>query len=409
MTFSWGRTALIGFGFFGISVIWSLYNAYIPVFLRESFGLSASLIGGVMTIDNLLAILLLPYLGALSDRTRTRLGRRRPYLVFGVPIAATFFVLIPWAATSGSLGLMMSVLVGLNLAMSSFRSPVIALMPDVTPSAYRSQANGVINLMGGLGSLLAYFGGKALYDRDPGLAFGAGAFLLVLGAALVVIFVKETLLPRVSDGSEGAVSFAASMRELFGNLKAVVSGELSLLFVLLATLLWSVGFNGIETFFTSYAKYHLGFSESTGAMILGFFALAFMAAAVPAGMLGAKLGRRRTIYLGLIGMMGVVFSAWFVTSLPVISAVFALGGVSWACINVNVLPMVLDMAPQDKVGGYTGLYYFSSQAASILAPPMAGLLIDGFGYSSLMGFCGAFFVFAGASMLKVRRGEASAT
>jgi len=154
-----GRTFLLGLGFFGVSVIWAMYNAYVPIFLKENFNLRSTIIGLVMTIDNILAILLLPYLGALSDRTRTHLGRRRPFILVGSALALVFFLLIPAANAFQRLGLMMLTIVAMNLSMALFRSPVIALMPDITPSHFRSQANGIINFMGGLGALLVFFGG----------------------------------------------------------------------------------------------------------------------------------------------------------------------------------------------------------------------------------------------------------
>ena len=293
-----GRTFLLGFGFFGVAVIWSLYNAYVPIFLKENFRLSSTLIGLVMTIDNVLAILLLPYLGALSDRTRTRLGRRRPYILVGSVLALVFFLLVPAANASERLALMMLVIVALNLSMALFRSPVIALMPDITPSRFRSQANGIINFMGGLGALLVYFGGKPLYDRRPSLPFLVGGLVMLAGCLLVVLLIRE---PHVAREEGERFSLGESWRALLGNLKDVFAGEKSLLAILLAILCWFVGFNAIETFFTSYAKYHLGMKESTGALILGFFSVTFMAGSLGAGFLAVRLGRRRTIRVGLRG------------------------------------------------------------------------------------------------------------
>ena len=197
-----GRTFLLGFGFLGVSVIWSLYNAYVPIFLKDSFHLRSTIIGLVMTIDNVLAILLLPYLGALSDRTRTRLGRRRPYILVGSVLALAFFLLIPAANAAQRLGLMMLVIVAMNLSMALFRSPVIALMPDITPSRFRSQANGIINFMGGLGALLVYFGGKPLYDRRSSLPFIVGGLLMFAASLLVVIFIRE---PPAGNPEGGAL------------------------------------------------------------------------------------------------------------------------------------------------------------------------------------------------------------
>ena len=403
-TFSVSKTFLLGFGFFGVSVIWSLYNAYVPIFLKSTFGLRSSVIGSIMTIDNILAIALLPFLGALSDRTRTRLGRRRPYILVGSCLALIFFVLVPYFNTAQILGLMMLAIILMNLSMALFRSPVVALMPDITPSKYRSQANGIINFMGGLGALLVFFGGKPLYDREISLPFLVGGLVMFAASMLVVIFIRERL-PEPAEPGGGKTSFRASIQELAANLKDVVAGEKSLFFILLGILFWFIGFNSIETFFTSYAKYHLGMEESTGALILGFFSVTFMVTSIASGFLGSRIGRNRTIRVGLVVLVVILLISLFIRQFLPLALVFVLGGFGWALVNVNSLPMVVDMTTLAKVGGYTGLYYFFSQAANIVAPPLAGVLIDAFGYASLMIFAAAMFLLAFFIMSFVKRGE----
>jgi Na+/melibiose symporter-like transporter len=403
--FSVSKTFLLGFGFFGVSVIWSLYNAYVPIFLKSTFGLRSSVIGTIMTIDNIFAILLLPFFGALSDRTRTRLGRRRPYILVGSILALIFFVLIPYFNTVQILGLMMLTIILMNLSMALFRSPVVALMPDITPSKFRSQANGIINFMGGLGALLVFFGGKPLYDRRTSLPFLVGGLVMFAASMLVVIFVKEPAVGDEVKPGAGTVSFKGSMHELIANLKDVFAGEKSLFFILLGILFWFIGFNALETFFTSYAKYHLGMKESTGALILGFFSVTFMVTSIASGFLGSRIGRKRTIRIGLVVLVGILLISLFVRQFLPLALVFVVGGFGWALVNVNSLPMVVDMTTLAKVGGYTGLYYFFSQAASIAAPPLAGLLIDAFGYASLMIFASLMFFLAFIIMSFVKRGE----
>ncbi|HEY9594279.1 MAG TPA: MFS transporter, partial [Spirochaetia bacterium] len=303
--YSMPRTFLLGFGFLGVSVIWAMYNAYVPIFLKDTFHLSSTAIGFIMTIDNIFAIILLPFLGALSDRTRTRLGRRRPYILVGSIVAAVFFIAIPVTLATETLALMMVTIILMNLSMALFRTPVIALMPDITPSQYRSQANGVINFMGGFGSLLVYFGGKPLYDRSVGLLFLVGGLVMLGACLLVVIFIREPAAPVAAD-EEKRKSTGASLKELGANLKEVFTGEKSLLLILLSILFWFIGYNAIETFFTSYAKFYLGIKESSGALILGFFSVTFMATAIAAGYVGSRWGRRRTIRLGLAIVLVVI-------------------------------------------------------------------------------------------------------
>jgi MFS family permease len=406
---------LLGFGFFGISIVWPLYNAYVPIFLKD-FSLSSTSIGFVMTIDNIFAIFMLPLIGALSDQTRTRFGRRMPYILIGAPLGAMFFSLIPFAREMHLLWFFMLNIIFMNFFMALFRSPVIALMPDITPPKYRSQANGVINFMGGLGALLAYFAGKPLYDKNYALPFWLGALIMLIALMLVVIFIKEDEKYKIKEGKKKKIDnvFSKSFSELKVNLKEVfLSKEKSLLMILLSILFWFIGYNALETFFTSYAKFRIGISESTGAFILGFFSLTFMLFSIPAGFIGAKIGRKKTMTIGLaivilisilsIASVNMINNTSLVTRLLFIY--FALGGIGWGMVNVNSLPTVVDMTTEEKLGGYTGLYYFFSMSANIIAPPLAGFFIDILGYDSLLYFSIASFFVATITLQFVRRGD----
>jgi len=398
---------ILGFGFFGVSIIWAMYNAYVPIFLK-SFQLTSFIIGIIMTVDNIFAILLLPFLGALSDRTRTRLGRRRPYILAGAPLAMLFFFLIPYARLYENLALMMFTIILMNLSMAFFRTPVVALMPDITPSHFRSQANGIINFMGGLGALLVFFAGKPLYDSNITYPFIAGGLLMLLASLIVVFTIKEDrpfIEEEDSEGKKSAVSFRESLSAFYENIKDIFSGDRSLFFILFSIFFWFVGFNSIETFFTSYAKFYLGIKESTGALVLGVFSLSFMVSALVTGYIGAKRGRNKTIRAGLLIITVIMISSMLFRNFIYIAILFLIGGFGWALINVNSLPMVVDMTTLKKVGGYTGLYYFFSQAANIIAPPLSGISIDLFGYPSLMVFASFFFVLSFITMHFVRRGE----
>ncbi len=233
----------------------------------------------------------------------------------------------------------------------------------------------------------------------------------MLAASLVVVIViREPALEPPAPGK--ATPLRDSWRELVANIRDVFAGEKSLLLILVSILLWFVGFNAVETFFTSYAKYYMGMKESTGAFILGFFSVTFMVTAIASGFIGSRLGRRTTIRIGLAVLLVILVASLFVRRLfsdPYIPllALFVVGGFGWALVNVNSLPMVVDMTTAAKVGGYTGLYYLFSQAANIISPPVAGAFIDRFGYASLMVFSGVLFVAAAVVVSFVRRGEAA--
>jgi maltose/moltooligosaccharide transporter len=367
------KTFLLGFGFLRVSLMWVLYNSYVPVFLQAGnpafdqnqgaltvgFGLNAALAGLIMTLDNIAAFFIQPVVGLLSDRTRTRVGRRMPHILGAVPVAIVAFALIPVAVNqippelsgqTGQLGgplAFFMVAIGLFLlAMAAFRTPVIALMPDITPSPLRSKANGVINLMGGVGALLATFGGAVLYGIDQVAPFWVGSILMVVAALVVFVAIKEPKEDTSEADDEGR--WWDTLKEI----GAIPREERrSLLLILAAIFSWFVGYNAIETFFTSYGTFRLGVAESTASMLLGFFSLTFIAFSIPGGMLADRWGRRRTILTGLVALSALLVLASFLPNVYAIGAILFLGGVAWSLININSLPMVVDIAPDDRLLG----------------------------------------------------------
>ena len=353
MKLDYKKTFLIGFGFFGISVLWTLYNAYVPIYLQAGnptfdvpgevgFGLGAGLTGVIMTLDNIAAFFLLPLIGVWSDRIWTRLGRRMPFILVLAPIAIVAFILIPVTVRmvppelSGQvdrLGTPLSlfmIAIGVFLAaMAGFRTPVVALMPDLTPSPLRSQANGVINLMGGVGTLIATLGSSFLYGMGRMVPFVFGGVLMAAAVLMLLFFVRE---PR-------AFKAAAHEDEGLGALRGIrrVSPEArrSLAFLMGAIFCWFVGYNAVETFLSSYGVSELGMSIGTAPLLLGVASLAFLAFAIPSGYIAARFGRRRTIILGLM-IFGVLLVAnFFLRNATLIWPIMAIGGIGWALVNIN--------------------------------------------------------------------------
>jgi maltose/moltooligosaccharide transporter len=411
MKFSIGKTFLLGFGFFGVSVIWSVYNAYVPIFLQDRFLLAVGFIGIFMTLDNIAALFIQPAVGAWSDRIHTRLGRRLPFILVGAPIAALSFIILPLA---GSLFAFFLASIALLISMSIWRTPVVALMPDITPSKYRSQANGIINLMGGLGAIIAFIGGAKLYDINPEYPFLMGAVLVLLAAILVLIFIRE---PKIPDNSEDEKpGIISSLRTMLN------SPDRSEIRLLSAIFFWFVAYAGIEAFFTLFTKNYLLLPESDGARMLGQLSLLFVIFAIPAGYIGSAVGRKKTIICGVtLMMLGVaaIFLippdtlATLVTTLPLVGPIYSLSfimmllGVAWAFININSLPMVVDMTDAVHIGTYTGLYYLFSTLAAIIGPILYGgvIQLSGGQYNLLMIVSPLFLLFALLAMLGVRRGE----
>jgi MFS family permease len=208
MKFNYGKIFLLGFGFFGVSVIWTVYNAFVPLFLANRFDLSPLVIGFFLTLDNIAALFIQPPVGAWSDRLRTPIGRRMPFILIGAPLSALAFGLIPLAAV---LPLFVAGTSTLLLSMAFWRTPVVALMPDITPSKYRSQANGIINLMGGIGTIIASLVGSTLYEINVAFPFWMGSVLVILAALLVFIFIRE---PKEYEESEKQPNMFESLLEL---------------------------------------------------------------------------------------------------------------------------------------------------------------------------------------------------
>jgi Na+/melibiose symporter-like transporter len=408
------KTLFIGFGFFASSLAWSLYNALVTPMLEENFvpqliaklglniGLLTTLTGFIMTIDNIFGVIFQPLFGTLSDKTRTRIGRRMPYITIGLPISAILFALIP---VMPSLGTFMLVLIAFNFVMSTWRAPVVALMPDLTPSPLRSQANGVINLMGGIGSIIAFtLGGRLSNIWAPAPFFFSGAVML-LALVLLRINVKEppgeAAIESKEEGEEDK-----SIGELPADERKARAR--SLIFLLFAIFFWFNGYNAIETFFTTYAIKTLGVEPGTATMLLAFFSITFIAVAIPAGLLANRIGRRKAILIGLIGL-ALIFLAMFMvktTNLNLIRVMLLFGGVFWACVNINSLPMVLQLCAHRDIGKYTGYYYFFSFSASISAPILAGLLRDIVkDYGSVFIYAGVAFFIALMCMLIVKHGD----
>jgi maltose/moltooligosaccharide transporter len=412
--FSYGKIFLLGFGFFGVSVIWGVYNAFVPLFLANKFGLAPALIGFFMALDNIAALLIQPPVGALSDRLRTPIGRRMPFLLIGAPIGAAAFGILPLAAV---LPVFIACTMTLILSMALWRTPVVALMPDITPSKYRSQANGVINFMGGFGAIIAFLGGSALYRMNPAFPFWLGSVLVLVAVLMVFIFIRE---PKVVAPVHEQPKLIKSLQEV------ATDRDKSALRILLAIFFWFLAYSAIEAFFTLYANRHLLLEEADGARLLGQLSLLFVIFALPSGLIGGKIGRRKTIMAGITIMALAMLAMFFLpistltTSLaslpvlgvvPVVGVILMFAGIAWALININSLPMVVDMTDAVRIGTFTGLYYLFSTFAFIIGPNVNGWIIQltGGNYNAVMLVAPMFMAIAFILMLGVRRGEAVPT
>ncbi|HXF84931.1 MAG TPA: MFS transporter [Anaerolineales bacterium] len=421
MKFSYGKVFLLGFGFLGISIIWPIFNQYIPLFLQAGnpefekqllaegrsipeiagFGLAPSLALFIMTWDNIINMFVQPWVGAKSDQTWNRFGRRKPWILIGAPIALLGFVFIPVAQSVLAIAVFILIT---NIGMALFRSPTVAWLGDLFEPNDRSKANGVINLMGGVGGLLAYFGGGMLFNAFGRVApFVAGALATLVALAIALIFVRE---PKQIENE------VRDTRSVLDNLKVVFDNpDKGGLFVLLGILFWFMAFNALETGLSSFAVFTLGMRAGTASIYTGLVTITFILFAVPAGLLGTRYGRAPVIRVGLMGLVVLTLVGYFlIQNTLTFAIVLVLTGIFWAMINVNSLPLVYDHGDEKRIGAFTGLYYFSSQLAAVLGPTLGGMMVDALGdqYRWLWLFATVFMTLALGMMLRVRHGEAKA-
>ncbi len=417
------RTVLVGFAFLSICAFWQLYDNLVPKILTETFKIGESVSGIIMAGDNILALFLLPLFGGLSDRCKSKIGRRRPFILFGTVAAVVIMMALPiltdsfhaapatWKTICFVIGLGL-----LLISMGTYRSPAVALMPDVTPKPLRSKANAIINLMGALGGIIYLILTMFLCKAKEGEYVSYLPLFIVIGAimlialAIVMFFVNEPKLCAEQKAYEDAhpednlATATESGEKLPGEVKR------SLAFLLISIALWFIGYNGVTTWFSVYATKMWSMTLSQANTCLTIATAGAIVSYIPIGNIAGRVGRRKTIHFGTL-LLSASFGAAFVYTMlsdkfsPILYVLFALVGVAWASINVNSLPMVVEMCKGSEVGKFTGLYYTFSMSAQIATPIVAGWLLENVSYKTLFPYA-ALFVFASfMTMMLVRHGD----
>ena len=409
MKLNYKRTFLVGLAFLSICAFWQMYDNIVPLILQGTFHLNETLTGAIMAADNVLAVFLLPLLGSLSDKADTRWGKRTPFIVVGTVLAVVLMMLLPHADKTGNFVLFVISLFFLLIAMGLYRSPAVALMPDLTPKPLRSQANAIINLMGAVGgiytliliSLLLKGGDKP--DYTP--VFLGVALLMVVAVVLLVLTVREKKLAQ-------EVAKANLEEETEEEQKADKTGELtpgvkrSLTMILISIFLWFTAYNAVTTAFSRYARTVWGMEGGGFANCLMVATVAAIISYIPIGVISAKVGRKNTIMGGLVLMLISFFAAIFFTEYHVvINLGFALIGMGWAAVSVNSLPMVVEMCSSEDVGKYTGLYYTFSMSAQIVTPILSGAFLQYVSYRTLFPYACVFTVAAMITMSMMHHGD----
>ena len=425
------RTVLVGLAFLSICAFWQMYDNVIPLILRETFHMNESLAGAVMALDNILALFLLPFFGTLSDRCRNqKLGRRTPFILIGTAAAVILMNLLPlldngFAENSGRwrFAAFIVVLGGLLVAMGSYRSPAVALMPDVTPKPLRSRANAIINLMGAVGGMLYLGVAAVLYptDKVKNLVhvnyqplFLVVSAIMAAAVAVLLLTIREPKLSAENQALE-ARHPEWNLAEDDGSGHEVLPKPVkrSLGFLLASIALWYIGYNGVTTWFTTYISEIMGEGLGTASRCLLVATAGAIVSYIPIGAVASKVGRRKTILAGCALLAACFFTGFLLTTAFstlnfAMYIVFALVGLAWAAINVNSLPMVVEMCKGSDIGKFTGYYYTASMAAQVVTPVLAGTLMRHVSYKILFPYAALFVALSFVTMCFVRHGDSKA-
>jgi len=507
MKLNYKRTLCVGFAFFLISAFWQAYDSIIPKILTDKFGMSQASSGIIMALDNVLALFMLPLFGALSDKCRSRLGRRTPFILTGTILACIFMLVLtvtdamqlknldavrgmdtPEALTTlydyefehalmtpegekyvlseeaqegvisisrerfmgmslqvekdgktvtnpdyinyvaparqayahaitqqspKALVLFIAVLLLLLISMATFRSPAVALMPDVTLKPLRSKGNAVINLMGSAGGIIVLVLGMVFATGSARNALMSYTVFIAVVAALMiaalVIFmltVREKRFVAEMEESSRKYGLAEEVQEENGEVRKLSRAEMrSLFFILASIVMWFAGYNAVTSKYSVYADKVLSRDYN---MTLIIAQAAAIVSYLPVGMIASRVGRKKCILAGIVMLATAFIAASFIradSSMLLINALFALAGIAWATINVNSFPMVVEMCRGGDVGRYTGFYYTASMAAQTLTPYFSGLLMDAFGMTALFPYASVFVCLAFVTMQFVRHGD----
>ena len=427
MKLNYKRTVLIGLAFLSICAFWQMYDSIIPLILQNTFGIGETLTGAIMAADNVLAIFLLPIFGAISDKTDTGFGKRMPFIVTGTVLAVIFLLLLPVADRRVNMVLFIVSLFALLVSMGLYRSPAVALMPDLTPNKLRSKGNAIINLMGAVGGVYTLIMIKLLVGKgerpDYMPLFVSVAALMAVSVGILAITISEKkvkakvaqevreyedrtgLKVETEDTVEAEEAAAEGKESVKHQMPAEVKRSMG--FLLASIFLWFTAYNAVTTAFSRYTKvvWHLeggGFADclmvATVAAILSY---------VPIGNLAGKIGRKKTILVGIVLMSGCYFAAIFANNYhALINVAFAVIGIGWAAINVNSYPMIVEMSKGCDIGKFTGTYYTFSMAAQILTPVLSGFLLEKVSYRTLFPYAFVFSVLAFITMMQVHHGDA---
>jgi len=413
MKLNYKRTVLIGLAFLSISAFWQMYDNVVPLILKNTFGMGETITGAIMAADNILALFLLPIFGSLSDKVNTKIGKRTPFILVGTALACTLLVIMPIADNTGNLILFVGGLFFVLISMGTYRSPAVALMPDLTPKPLRSKANAVINLMGAVGGVYTLIMIKLLVGKGekPNYfpLFMAVGILMAVSVITLFLTIKENKLRKEREEleiAEGLSEEEEPQTDDHAGQKLPKDVFRSLCFILISVAFWFIAYNAVTTAFSRYAVEVWGLEGGGYADYLLVATVAAIISYIPIGSIASKIGRKKTIILG-VALLG---SCFFAASLfdqysPVMVVFFCIIGFAWAAIGVNSYPMVVEIASAGDVGKYTGYYYTFSMTAQVITPILSGWLLENVGYRTLFPYSVVFCILAIITMSQVKHGD----
>ncbi len=408
MKLNYKRTFLIGLAFLSISAFWQMYDNVIPLILKNTFGLGETVTGAIMAADNILALFLLPIFGALSDKVSTPIGKRMPFVLVGTTVAFIFLMILPYADSSKNMILFVGGLFVLLISMGTYRSPAVALMPDLTQKQLRSKANAVINLMGAVGGVYTLImikvmvGGGERPNYYP-LFLSVGIFMVV-SVAILFFTIKENKLRAEIEAQGEEEETEEPVTHVNGKLPKDV--KRSLIFILLSVAFWFIAYNAVTTAFSRYATHVWGLEGGGYADCLLIATVAAIISYIPIGMIASKIGRKKMILIGIVLLGGCFLAAGLYNTYHWTMVIFfGIIGFAWAAIGVNSYPMVVEMSSAGDVGKYTGLYYTFSMSAQVITPILSGFLLENVSYRTLFPYSVTFSVLAFITMSQVKHGD----
>ena len=401
------RTFLIGFAFFGILLLWQVYDSWCPTLLTEIIKTKLGtadelevqwLVGIIMACDNLAALILLPIFGSLSDKTHTRIGKRMPYILVGTFVSAIAFPFIPLFFHLNKIGAMITMMAIVLLFMMMYRNPAVALMPDITPKPLRAKANGIINIMGYFGGAFATVLGMVFvlskYLKGEHnlmtieLPFVIASVLMVISALVLFFTVRENKIEEeIKDELEEGERMAAIADPVDDNKPMSKANRIMLFAILGAEFLWFMSDNALGTYLNNYVFYAMGAATSNTSMMVIAGGLASVIGFATAGFIADKIGRKWTISAGLsLTVLGLVLMCFIKASTTVLDSglkafpklllvVWIIKGYGMALVHNCSFPMVVELCSSKKIGKFTGYYYASSMAAQTVTPVLLGLIL----------------------------------